>query len=91
MAGFVVHVVAPLGADFESSSPTPLSGSLFMVAIFALSVACVGALTAFIGMVGLVTSRRIRDNKRCFSLACGAVIGPLYLVIVYGSLFLLEL
>ena len=86
-----VHFGAGLGTDFDSNAPVPRSDRLYAVAVTSFLMACVGALLAFGGLVGLVVARDIRQDKRCLWLASAAVIGPLYLAIVYGSLFLLKL
>ena len=91
VAGVLAHLGAALLTDFDSNVPTPRSNRLYAVAATSLVTACIGGLAALIGLVGLVAAQSIRQDKRCLWLACGAIVGPLYLVIVYGSLFLLKL
>lgn len=91
VAGIFVHLGAALGTDFDGNVPTPRSDRLYAVAATSLLTACVGGLAALIGLVGIVAARHIRQEKRYLWLAGAAIIGPLYLVIVYGSLFRLKL
>lgn len=92
-ASVVVHLGAALLVDFEGTPSNRDSDALYFVAMTSMVSACLGGAIALAGLLGLGTSKSIRnsnENTKYLLLACIAIVGVAYFIVVYGLLFLFD-